>query len=300
MNLPYPVKPMFTPFSLNIRGRLMRYDRPAVMAIINVTDDSFFAGSRAMGARSISARAEQLLASGADMLDLGACSARPGAPAVEAEVEAERLAMALKAVREVAPEAVVSVDTWRADVARRCVEQWGADVVNDISGGTLDSDMFATVASLHVPYVMTHTRGTPEQMQQLTDYSAQGGVTAAVLRFMAERVATLADMGVNDIVVDPGFGFAKTTGQCWELMRELPALRALGRPLLVGISRKSMLTRPLGIEAADALAATTAAHIPALLGGAQILRVHDPAEARQAITITSLYCNSESNTYAHG
>lgn len=275
-------------FSLNLSGRLVEFDRPAVMAIVNATPDSFFAGSRVATADQVARRTESLLAEGADIIDLGACSTRPGSESPDADEELRRLEPALEAIRRVSADVPVSVDTFRASVARRCVTELGADIINDISGGTLDPAMFDTVAETGAPYVMMHTRGTPETMQQLTDYSAQGGVTAAVLEFFAERIADLAGRGVADIIVDPGFGFAKTVEQNWQLMRELPALLALGRPVLAGISRKSMLTKPLQISADEALPATVAANVMALERGAMILRVHDAAAARQAIATVSL------------
>lgn len=275
-------------FSLNLSGRLVEFDRPAVMAIVNATPDSFFAGSRVATADQVARRTESLLSEGADIIDLGACSTRPGSESPDADEELRRLEPALEAIRRVSADVPVSVDTFRASVARRCVTELGADIINDISGGTLDPAMFDTVAETGAPYVMMHTRGTPETMQQLTDYSAQGGVTAAVLEFFAERIADLAGRGVADIIVDPGFGFAKTVEQNWQLMRELPALLALGRPVLAGISRKSMLTRPLQISADEALPATVAANVMALERGAMILRVHDAAAALQAIATVSL------------
>lgn len=275
-------------FSLNLSGRLVEFDRPAVMAIVNATPDSFFAGSRVATADQVARRTESLLAEGADIIDLGACSTRPGSESPDADEELRRLEPALEAIRRVSADVPVSVDTFRASVARRCVTELGADIINDISGGTLDPAMFDTVAETGAPYVMMHTRGTPETMQQFTDYSAQGGVTAAVLEFFAERIADLAGRGVADIIVDPGFGFAKTVEQNWQLMREMPALLALGRPVLAGISRKSMLTRPLQISADEALPATVAANVMALERGAMILRVHDAAAARQAIATVSL------------
>ncbi|MDE6315936.1 MAG: dihydropteroate synthase [Muribaculaceae bacterium] len=275
-------------FSLNMSGRLVEFDRPAVMAIVNATPDSFFAGSRVATADQVARRTESLLAEGADIIDLGACSTRPGSESPDADEELRRLESALEAIRRVSADVPVSVDTFRASVARRCVTELGADIINDISGGTLDPTMFDTVTETGAPYVMMHTRGTPETMQQLTDYSAYGSVTAAVLEFFAERIADLAGRGVADIIVDPGFGFAKTVEQNWQLMRELPALLAFERPLLVGVSRKSMLTRPLQISADEALPATVAANVMALERGAMILRVHDAAAARQAIDIVSL------------
>jgi dihydropteroate synthase len=274
---------------LNIHGRLVQYEQPAVMAIINATPDSFFAGSRSQGQAAIAARTELLLSQGADMIDLGAYSTRPGAQEVSADEELARLLPAISAIRSVSSQVPLSVDTFRASVARRCIEA-GADIINDISGGTLDSEMFATVAELRVPYILMHMRGNPATMQQLTDYSA-GGVTAAVLQFFAERLQQLCELGATDVILDPGYGFAKTLEQNWQLMRELPALQVLNRPLLVGISRKSMMTRALGITADEALEATTVANVLALQGGAAILRVHDPLPAKQAITLLQHFNN---------
>jgi dihydropteroate synthase len=275
---------------LNIHGRLVQYEQPAVMAIINATPDSFFAGSRSQGQAAIAARTELLLSQGADMIDLGAYSTRPGAQEVSADEELARLLPAISAIRSVSSQVPLSVDTFRASVARRCIEA-GADIINDISGGTLDSEMFATVAELRVPYILMHMRGNPATMQQLTDYSAAGGVTAAVLQFFAERLQQLCELGATDVILDPGYGFAKTLEQNWQLMRELPALQVLNRPLLVGISRKSMMTRALGITADEALEATTVANVLALQGGAAILRVHDPLPAKQAITLLQHFNN---------
>lgn len=271
---------------LNIRGRLVRYERPAVMGIINITPDSFFAGSRVRGEADIRARAEGMVARGADMLDLGACSTRPGAEMATEVEETERLVSAVEAVRAaVGAEVPVSVDTFRASVAQAAVEA-GADIVNDISGGLLDGDMFATVAELRVPYVLMHSRGTPATMQSLTDYP--GGVVADVIGEMSGRLAELHALGVADVIVDPGFGFAKTLEQNYELMANLERFALLGCPVLVGISRKSMATKALGISADEALNATTVLNTMALERGAAILRVHDPLEARQAVLLTEL------------
>ncbi len=271
------------PFSLNIRGRLVEFDRPAVMGIINITDDSFFAGSRVASDEEIATRAVAMADAGADMLDLGAYSSRPGAGVVPEDVEAQRLSKALAAVRSaVGTSMPVSVDTFRASVARTCVGEWGADIVNDISGGTLDPDMFAAVAELRCPYVLMHMRGTPATMQSLTDY---GDVTADVIDELSRRLSVLDELGVADVLVDPGFGFAKTLEQNYDMMRNLRAFEILGRPLLVGVSRKSMLTRLLDIKTDEAAAATAVLGALALERGASILRVHDVALARQSISI---------------
>ena len=277
---------MFNPFSLNIRGRLVEYDRPAVMGIINVTPDSFYAGSRTR-ADEIGHRVRTMIADGADMIDIGAYSSRPGAAPVSETEELDRLAEGMTALREAAPDVIVSVDTFRAGVAKAAIEQLGADIINDISGGDLDRDMFDTVASLNVPYILMHMRGTPADMQTHTDYP--DGVTAAVLKDLSAKMRRLRLLGVNDVIVDPGFGFAKTLEQNYRLMADLPLFgRLLDAPLLVGISRKSMITRALGVGAQDALNGTTVLNTIALLNGAQILRVHDVKACSEAVKIVSL------------
>lgn len=264
-------------FTLSLRGRLVSFDRSAVMAVINATPDSFYAGAR----NADSAAIERALTEGADMLDLGAYSSRPGAPDVSVDEEWARLSACLAAARRLDPDIPVSVDTFRAEVARRALEE-GADIINDISSGTLDPAMFPLVARTRAPYIAMHMRGTPATMQQLTDYAPQGGVAAAVIAFLAEKIAELEALGAGDIIVDPGFGFAKTAEQNYELLRALPLVGAtLGRPLLAGLSRKSMFWRPMGLTPADVLPATCAANMAALSAGAAILRVHDVAAAVQ-------------------
>lgn len=272
-------------FSLNIRGRLIDYNRPAVMAIVNVTPDSFYEGSRNTTADSIAESVRRAVGEGADMIDLGGYSSRPGAEVVAPDEELRRLAAGLEAVRKIDTDIPVSVDTFRADVARRCVTDLGADIINDISGGDLDPEMFATVAELRVPYILMHMRGTPATMQSLTDYP--DGVTAGVIAELAPKIERLSLLGVNDVIVDPGFGFAKTLEQNYALLRDLGAFGLFGRPLLVGVSRKSMATRLLGITAAEALNATTVINTLALERGASILRVHDVRAAREAVNITT-------------
>ena len=219
------------------------------------------------------------------MIDIGAYSSRPGADDVSADEEIRRLASGLEAVRKAAPNIPVSVDTFRADVARWCVTESGADIINDISGGTLDNRMFETVASLRVPYILMHMRDTPSTMQSLTDYP--DGVTTGVMSELAPKVERLALMGVSDVIVDPGFGFAKTLEQNYRLLRDLEIFERFGLPLLVGVSRKSMATRLLGVSAAEALNATTVINTLALERGASILRVHDVKAAREAVDITT-------------
>lgn len=276
----------FLPFTLNIKGSIRLIERPQIMGIVNATPDSFFPGSRTLSRESIIERTRSMIDQGADMIDIGAYSSRPGAADVSETEELRRLETALEAIRSVNPDIPVSVDTFRANVARTAISSLGADIVNDISGGSLDADMLETVASLKCPYILMHMRGTPSTMQTLTDYD---DVTADVIKEISIILSRLEALGVSDIIVDPGFGFAKTVEQNYELMRNLETMEnLLGLPLLVGISRKSMLTRPLGIKPDEALNATTVMNVIALSKGASILRVHDVKEARQALVLTGL------------
>ena len=282
----------FKTYSLNLKGRLVTIDRPWVMGIVNVTPDSFYSGSRVADERTLTERVRQMIADGADVIDVGACSTRPGSESVDAQGEMERLEWALAVIRREAPDVFVSVDTFRADVARRCIEDWGADIINDISGGTMDSGMFATVARLHVPYVLMHMRGTPETMSQLTDYQ---NVAAEVLEWMARRIDELRQLGVADVIADPGFGFAKTLEQNYELLARLDAFHALDAPLLVGVSRKRMIYTPLQCDADSALNGTTVVNTIALMHGAHILRVHDVKAAAEAVALTTLLRDNSNN-----
>ncbi len=275
----------FRPFSLNLKGRLAEYDHPAVMGILNVTPDSFYAGSRVTGTVELHRRVERMLAQGADIIDVGGYSSRPGADNVSPEEEMARVRRGVEAIRRVSADIPVSVDTFRADVARRAVLDWGADIVNDISGGALDSGMFPTVAELKVPYILMHMRGTPATMQTMTDYE---DVTADVVAELSGLMHQLELDGVADIIIDPGFGFAKTLDQNYELMRHLPQMaQLLGKPVLVGISRKSMITKLLSVTADEVLPGTVALNTFALLNGASVLRVHDVEAAVQAVRIVS-------------
>lgn len=276
----------FRPFSLNIRGKLHTFDRPLVMGIVNVTPDSFFADSRTYDVNDIKARVRIMLDEGVDIIDIGAYSSRPGADEVSVQEEAARVAKGMTAIREVAPDAIVSVDTFRADVAQAAIELYGADIINDISGGDLDDKMWDTVAKLQVPYVLMHMRGTPATMQTMTDYK---DVTIDVVNDLSVKLRKLRLAGVADVIIDPGFGFGKTTEQNFDMMRNLDVMiEALDAPLLVGISRKSMITKSLGISSADALAGTIALNTIALMHGASIIRVHDVAEAVAALRMYQL------------
>lgn len=252
------------------------------MGIVNVTPDSFYGASRVVTPEDIKERVGQMLADGADIIDIGAASTRPGAPEVSAAEEIDRLAPAMAALREVAPDAVVSVDTYRARVAEVAVSELGCDIVNDISCLNLDPDMVSTMARLQVPYVLMHSRGTPADMQEYAKYE---DVTADVLSELGDRLQWLALAGVNDIIVDPGVGFAKTLEQNYRLVRDLEVFAVLHRPLLMGVSRKSMLTRLLDIDADAALDATTALNALCLDRGTAILRVHDVKAARQCVEV---------------
>lgn len=267
--------------TINVGGRLVSFDEPQVMGILNVTPDSFFATSRCRSEGEIRQRVCQIRQEGATMVDIGAYSSRPGAEDVSLDEELRRLLPAIDIVREEWPEAVVSVDTFRAEVARKAVEA-GADIVNDISGGEMDREMFSAVSELHVPYILMHMQGTPKDMQQEPKYD---NLMCEVFRSLGERVEALHEMGVADIILDPGFGFGKTMTQNYEMMARLEEFRLLGCPLLVGVSRKSMIYRLLNSMPEESLNGTTALNMIALMKGADILRVHDVKEAVEAIKI---------------
>lgn len=273
------------PFSLNIKGSLREFDSPVVMGILNVTPDSFYAGSHAFDHQAIEHRVQEIIAQGADIIDIGGYSSRPGADEVSEAEEMQRIERGLAIIRDFDKSIPVSVDTFRAAVARRAIEEWGADIVNDISGGMADPAMFDTVAGLRTPYILMHMRGTPKTMQSLTGYN---DVTADVVAELSKPLHRLMLKGVADVIIDPGFGFAKTTGQNYELFNNLDKIaELLERPLLVGISRKSMITRICGITPDEALPGTIALNTAAIMKGASIIRVHDVAAARQAVTVLS-------------
>lgn len=271
--------------SINIKGSLHHFHKPWVMGILNVTPDSFFAESRTIETDDIRRRVDDLISQGADIIDIGGYSSRPGAPEVSTDEEYSRLARGLEAIRKYHPDTLISVDTFRADVARRCVSDWEVDIINDISGGNLDAEMWPTVAELQVPYILMHMRGTPSSMQSLCDYN---DVTADVIRDLAFKIDAMHQLGIADIIVDPGFGFAKDINQNYQLMAELDQFKQLNAPLLVGISRKSMIYRPLDITPQTAINGTTVLNTFALLHGANILRVHDVKEAVEAVKIIDL------------
>ena len=276
-------------YTINVRGRLFDLSKPQVMGILNLTPDSFYAASRMQTEEAAKKRVRQILDEGGTMIDVGACSTRPDADMASANEEKTRLRVALKAVHEEAPDAVVSVDTFRADVAKMAVEELGADIINDISGGKMDSEMFPTVARLGVPYVLTHLTGTLplHAMEQGARSDGEENVTKTVMLYFSERVQRLRDLGQKDIILDPGYGFGKTLDQNYELLANQHMLQVFELPLLVGVSRKSMIFRLLGTTPDEALNGTTVLNTIALKHGASILRVHDVKEAVEAVKLTN-------------
>lgn len=282
-------------YTLNLGGRLFSLAQTQVMGILNATSDSFYTGSHTLTSddgqsmENMRARVRQILKEGGTMIDVGACSTRPGAPAPSPEEEMQRLSLALRACREEAPGIPVSVDTYRADVARYAVEEGGAHIINDISGGEMDRQMFPTVARLRVPYILMHMQGTPQTMQAAPAYD---DVTRDVISYLARRAQRLREMGVADIIADPGFGFGKTVDHNYQLMKHCDFFHELHMPLLIGVSRKSMVYRVLdplpdgsAPTAEQALAGTTALHLWAALHGAHILRVHDVRAAVDVLRV---------------
>ncbi len=272
---------IFSSFSLRCGKNIVEFDRPCVMGILNVTPDSFYDGGSHVDDDSIIRHAHWLLDEGADIIDVGAVSSRPGAILLPPDEEAARLRNVMSMLRRELPaDTIISVDTCYSRPAEAAVEA-GADIINDISGGQFDEDMFPTVARLKVPYVLSHTRGLPSEMQTLTDYD---DLMREIQFFFSERLEMLYRLGVADVLLDPGFGFAKTTDQNYELMAHLCDITTTFRqPVLVGVSRKSMIYKALGITPQESLNGTTVLNTIALLQGAKMLRVHDPREARQTI-----------------
>ena len=269
------------PYTLNIGGQLLSLERPLVMGILNATKESFYEKSRTPSADAIVCRAHEMLSEGVAILDVGGCSTQPGLPPVSEAEEMERLAIALSALRNALPEAVLSVDTFRASVAERCVKEFGVQIINDVSGGKADEHMFATVADLQVPYVLTSTKAPWNDL----------------MYDLAERINQLHLMGVNDVIVDPGFGFGKTLDENYRLMAHLEELHQLACPVLVGVSRKSMIYKQLNTTPTESLNGTTVLHTVTLMKGTHILRVHDVKAAREAILLTEkLKANSISSS----
>lgn len=274
---------------LKLNQRLYDLRKPVVMGIVNVTPDSFFSLSRFRAGRSLLNQVEQQIADGATIIDVGGYSTRPQATPVSSEEELRRISEPIELIRKKFPDVPVSVDTFRSEVARAVVERYGVAMINDVSGGTLDPRMFETVAAMKVAYVLMHMKGSPQQMHTLTEYDA---LVPDIIHFLEKRVAQLHLLGVNDVVIDPGFGFAKTLEQNYELLNKLEYFKEIEVPVLVGVSRKSMIYKLLETTPEGALNGTTAVHMLALMGGASILRVHDVKEAMEAIKIFNAWQQS--------
>ena len=270
-------------YSINCKGKLIDLTTPRVMGIINLTPDSFYDGGKTTTSREILLQAERMLKEGASFLDLGGYSSRPGASDISLEEELDRVLPALEAILQEFPEAIISIDTFRSEVARKAISM-GAALINDISGGMLDREMINTAGQLKVPYIAMHMRGTPQNMTQNTAYDE---LSRDVLTYFSGRIKEANASGINDLILDPGFGFSKTRAQSFALLNELELFKELELPILIGISRKSMIYKTLDTTPENALNGTTALHSIALLKGANILRVHDVKEAMECITLIS-------------
>lgn len=267
---------------INVNGCLMDLETPRVMGILNVTPDSFYAGSRKQSEEEILLRARQIVDEGGGIIDIGAYSSRPDAEHISTEEEASRLKNALTLLNREMPEAIISVDTFRADIAKMCVEEYGVAIINDISAGSMDENMMPTVAKLGVPYIMMHMKGTPQNMQKNPEYD---NVVKEMMYYFSEKVQRMRDLGAKDIIIDPGFGFGKTLEHNYMLMNKLEEFQIFELPILVGISRKSMIYRLLGNTPEEALNGTTVLNTISLMKGANILRVHDVKEACETVKI---------------
>ncbi|MFY0673636.1 MAG: dihydropteroate synthase [Bacteroidia bacterium] len=272
------------PYSINIKGELFLFDRPKVMGIINVTPDSFFDGGEYNSVDSALKQAEKHLEEGADFLDIGGFSSRPGADDVSFEEELKRIITPIEAIAKEFPKAIISIDTFRAKVAESAINS-GAHIVNDISAGEDDEAMFGTISKLQVPYIIMHKQGSPKTMQQNPEY---GNVVVEVAKYLSQRILKLNELGVNDIIADPGFGFGKTVEHNYELLNQLDHFHYLDVPILAGVSRKSMINKVLGTKPENALNGTTVLNTIALQKGAHILRVHDVKEAVQAVKLLDM------------
>lgn len=269
-------------YTINVNGQLMDLSVPKIMGILNVTPDSFYAESRKNDEHEMANRIHQIIEEGGDIIDIGAYSSRPGATPVSQEEEMERLRKGLTILRKEAPDAIVSVDTFRADVAAMCVEEYGVSLINDISAGEMDARMFETVVRLNVPYIMMHMKGTPQDMQQSPQYE---NLLRDIILYFAEKIEALEAQGVKDLIIDPGFGFGKTLAHNYELLNHLEDFKILNRPILVGVSRKSMIYKLLNCTPDEALNGTTVINTIAMTKGAHILRVHDVKACAEAVRI---------------
>jgi dihydropteroate synthase len=275
-------------FSLNCKGKLLLIEKPLVMGIVNLTDDSFYEGSRMQTVDKIKEKAIQMISEGADILDIGAQSTRPGSKRISAEDELKKLLPVIEMVRNLFPEIILSIDTYHSKVAKETVE-CGASIINDISAGEMDQAMISTVASLNVPYICMHMKGVPETMQHATKYE---DVTKEILDFFIKKTNECKQAGIQDVIIDPGFGFGKNIAQNFLLLKNLFVFKMLERPIMAGLSRKSTIYKTLKITAEDSLNGTSVLNTIALLNGASILRVHDVKEARETIKLYEAYSNA--------
>ena len=281
---------IFKSLQLKLNNRLFDLSTPLVMGIVNVTPDSFYKGNRFMTDKSVLNAVERMMSENVDIIDIGGYSTRPGANFISQDEEIKRVSEGIEVILKKYPEAIISVDTFRSAVVRHVVKEFEIAMINDIGGGTLDDLMFETIANLELAYILMHTKGSPQLMQSNTQYE---NVVSEVLLFLEKRLAQLHLLGVKDVIIDPGFGFAKTPEQNYQLLNKLHYLKELQVPILVGLSRKSMLYNLLETDAAGALNATVGANMLALMGGASILRVHDVKEAKQAVSIFMEFRNQE-------
>ena len=270
-------------FSLNCKGKLLVIDKPLVMGIINITPDSFYEGSRKQNNESVLTLATKMIQDGADIIDVGGQSTRPGSERISVKEELQRVLPAIEMILKKIPETIISVDTYHSEVAAGAIGV-GASIINDISAGNMDNDMISTIAKLQVPYICMHMKGTPQDMQQQPTYE---NVTREVLDFFIQKTAECKRAGINDVIMDPGFGFGKTIAHNFILLKELAAFKMLDKPIMVGLSRKSTIYKTLGVTAEEALNGTTVLNTLALQNGANILRVHDVKEAKEVVTILS-------------
>jgi dihydropteroate synthase len=268
--------------NINIKGNLLSFDKPVIMGILNLTPDSFYKASRISDAKSAENQISQMLENGADIIDIGAMSSRPGAEILSSKDEWMRLKPVLEIIQKRFSNSCFSIDTINSEIVKRSVQDFGISIINDISAGNLDEKMFGTIAELQVPYIMMHMRGTPSTMQQLTDYNS---LTQDIIFYFSEKIRVLNQLGVNDIIIDPGFGFSKTTEQNYKLLNELDSFQIFKVPILAGLSRKSMIWKPLNITPDESLNGTTALNMFALTKGAKILRVHDVKEAKETVDL---------------
>lgn len=272
-------------YNINTGNQLITTGKPLVMGILNATPDSFFEGSRCMTENLIENRIKQIIDEGGSIIDIGAYSSRPDAQHIDTKEEWRRLETALRILRDQYPDVITSVDTFRSEIAKRAVEEYGVNMINDISGGEMDRSMFATIGELKVPYIMMHMKGTPQTMQQHCDYN---DLFQDIALYFSGKIEQLRELGVNDIIIDPGFGFSKTLEQNYELLAKLEHFSIFEHPILVGVSRKSMIYKLLDIKPEEALNGTSVIHTVALRKGADILRVHDVKEAVQCVEITEM------------